>query len=187
VKNVERKGRFLRYISGEVKFPAILFLATLCACQRVPEYPVPAQRTVFDASKVVTARIINMDDPGATSRFVRDISPDLSSSWRWAFKKPAVRIRVRVERQVKYFIDFTLPEITFRDTGPVTIAFTVNDRVLDTVRYTQAGYQHFEKPVPVEWIHVGQDAIVGAEIDKVWVSKDDGKAFGFIISRIGLN
>ena len=178
-------GRF-GILAGDVKIPAILLFLALSACQRMREYPVPAQRPLFESFHVTPARIINMDDPAASGRFVRDISPDLSANWRWAFEKPAVRIRVRVERPLKYFIDFTIPDITFKDTGPVTISFTVNDRVLDTVHYPEAGYQHFEKPVPAGWLTVGQDAIVGAQIDKMWTSPGDGKKFGFIISRIGL-
>jgi hypothetical protein len=62
----------------------------------------------------------------------------------------------------------------------------VNDHVLDHVRYTAAGTQHFEKLVPPEWIIINKDATVGAEVDKAWVSKDDGVRFGMILTRIGL-
>jgi len=132
------------------------------------------------------ARVLNMDDPGVSTRFVRDISPNLTANWRWGFQRPAVRIKVRETDHLKYTIDFSLPEITFNETGPVTIAFMVNDHVLERVRYTSAGLEHFEKAVPADWVVAGQDAIVGAEIDKMWVSKVDGASFGFIITRIGL-
>ncbi len=91
-----------------------------------------------------------------------------------------------LRRALKYVIDFTLPEVTFKVTGPVTITFLVNDHVLDKVRYTAQGHQHFEKMVPPGWVELGQYAIAGAEIDKVWVSPTDGARLGFILSRIGL-
>jgi hypothetical protein len=132
------------------------------------------------------SRILNMGDPDAPRFFVRDISDGLNGSWRWTEGRPAVRIRVRSGEKLKYSIDFTLPEATFKETGPVTIAFSVNEHVLERVRYEQQGMQHFEKPVPGEWLEAGKDAIVGAEIDKVWVSKGDGAKLGFILTRIGL-
>jgi len=169
-----------------MKLVAVMLAAMLCACDRMPESRVPEQRPAFEDIPLAGARVVNMDEPGVSLRFVRDISPDLASNWRWGFQKPAVRIRVRNPENLKYVIDFSLPEITFKDTGPVTIAFTVNDRVLERVRYDSAGDRHFEKAVPAEWLRAGEDAIVGGEIDKMWVAPGDGAKFGFILTRIGL-
>jgi hypothetical protein len=177
------------YSSGKVKTraaPAVVILLGLCGCQSVPDYSPPEQRPSFAGFKAHLIRVLNMDDPDAPTHFVRDISLGTDTSWRWTGQKPAVKLRIRSVANLKYFIDFTLPEVTFRDTGPVTIAFTVNDHVLDRVRYAAAGYQHFEKAVPQEWLELNKDAVVGAEVDKMWVSKEDGTQFGFILSRIGL-
>jgi hypothetical protein len=127
-----------------------------------------------------------MDDPDADRRFVRDIMPKTDVSWRWTDERPAVKMRVRAIKNLRYTIDFTLPEVTFKDTGPVTIAFTVNDRVLDRVRYAEAGHQHFEKDVPPDWVPIDTEAIVGAEIDKMWIDPDGGRKYGFILTRMGL-
>ena len=48
------------------------------------------------------------------------------------------------------------------------------------------GHSISKKAVPEEWLTPGADAMVGAEIDKVWISKEDGARLGFIITRIGL-
>ncbi len=160
---------------------------TLASCQEMPPaYPVPEQRPSFEGFKEHSPRVVNMGDADAPLHFVRDISPDLNGSWRWSLARPAVNIRVRTTQKLKYKMDFTLPEVTFKDTGPVTIAFMVNDRVLDRIHYNRFGEQHFEKDVPPEWLIVGEMAIVGAQIDKLWTSKADGAKFGFIITRIGL-
>ena len=132
------------------------------------------------------SRIVNMGDPDAPLHFVRDISDGLNGSWRWAQQRPAIKIRVRSEEKLKYLIDFTLPDVTFKETGPVTITFSVNGHELDRVRYVQQGVQHFEEPVPEEWLIPGEDAVIGAEIDKVWVAREDGARLGFIITRMGL-
>jgi hypothetical protein len=152
----------------------------------VPEYPIPEQRPLLKPVELPAGRVLNMDDPNVTARFVRDIGEELHGTWRWTLQRPAVRIRVRTNHPVKYTIDLALPEVTFDETGPVTIAFTVNDHVLDRVRYTTPRKHHFEKLVPKDWMQSGEIAIVGAEIDKLWVSKEDGKSFGFIIEQIGL-
>lgn len=181
----------VRYSSGKVRTAAPAVLSILCAlgaCERVPEYPIPEQRVPPAAADlpVPIGRVVNMDDPGVMLRVVRDISPDLSGTWRWGMERPAVKIRIRTDHPLKYTIDFVLPEITFKDTGPVHIGFTVNDHLLDRILYTEAGDHHFEKNVPPEWIKVGDEAIVGAEIDKMWISKTDGARFGFILVRMGL-
>lgn len=127
-----------------------------------------------------------MEDADAPAHFVRDIQPELHANWRWGMQRPAVRIKVHAVANLKYIIDFTLPEVTFHDTGPVEVAFTADDRVLDRVRYEHAGSYHFEKEIPEGWLKPEEDAIVGAQIDKLWTSPLDGAQFGFIITRMGL-
>jgi hypothetical protein len=163
----------------------IVLLLTSCQ-DGPPAYPLPEQRPLFEGFKSHSARMIEMSDADAALHFVRDISPDLIGSWRWSQQRPAVKIRVRSDENLKYKMDFTIPQITLQNTGPVTIAFTINDHVLDRVRYSHFGDQHFEKLIPPEWLAEGKEAIVGAEIDKLWTSPRDGARFGFIISRIGL-
>jgi hypothetical protein len=68
----------------------------------------------------------------------------------------------------------------------VTVSFLVNDRVLDRARYNRAGSQHFEKPVPAGWVTAGQDITVGAEVDKLWISPENGTKLGMVLVRIGL-
>jgi hypothetical protein len=176
------------YSSGKVNTraaPAAILLI-LCGCRSTPTYAPPEQRPSFAEFKAHAARVVNMDDADASLHIVHDILGAPNSSWQWTGQNPQVKIRVRTEASLKYTIDFTLPEVTFKDTGPVTISFTVNGHVLDRVRYTRQGHQHFEKAVPPGWVEPGKFAIVGAEIDKVWVSKADGARLGFILSRIGL-
>lgn len=159
----------------------------LSGCEQAPKlYPLPQQEPQFVGFKPHSVRVLNMADADAPAFFVRDIQPDLHVSWRWGMQRPAVRVRVHAIENLKYTIDFTLPQVTFQDTGPVTIAFSVNDHLLERVRYEHSGSYHFEKEVPPEWVKGESDAIVGAEIDKMWTSKLDGARFGFIISRMGL-
>ncbi len=45
-------------------------------------------------------------------------------------------------------MDFSIPERTMRDTGPVTLTFTVNGKLLDRLRVEQAGEHHYAHDVP---------------------------------------
>jgi len=154
----------------------------------MPEpYPSPVQRQPFQNYRPYRpSRIVEMADGDANTRFVQDIFDNLQENWRWTGQRPTVRIVPRAKDNLKYVIDFALPEATFKDTGPVTLSFYVNDRLLDRVRYTAAGQFHFEKAVPSEWITPGNDTTLAAEIDKMWISKEDGARLGFILTRIGL-
>jgi len=158
----------------------------LCSCREPAlEFAPPEQRPALEEYKAPASRVLEMDDADAPQHFVRDISSVSAANWRWTQQSPAVRIRVRSNENLKYVIDFTIADVTFKDTGPVTVAFTVNDRVLDRVRYDTPGSKHFEKAVPADWVEVNKDALAGAEIDRVWISKDDGARFGVILTRIG--
>ncbi|MFM2124485.1 MAG: hypothetical protein RL328_936, partial [Acidobacteriota bacterium] len=92
----------------------------------------------------------------------------------------------RGNRNINFVADFTVPEATFKTTGPVTIAFHVNGHTVETIRCAEPGARKLSKAVPPEWIVAGKENIVGAEIDKLWVSPDDGAQLGFILTQIGL-
>jgi hypothetical protein len=164
----------------------IVLCVTIAACDRTPWFAVPQQRPIFGDFPSHAARVVEMEDPHADQRIVRDILPLKDTPWRWTGQRPALKIRVLADENLKYTIDFTVPKVTFKDTGPVTIAFTVNDRLLDRVRYTEPGFKHFEKAVPRDWLPIDAYAIVGAEIDKLWTDPDSGRTYGFIITRMGL-
>jgi hypothetical protein len=159
---------------------------SLSACNRSKWYPVPEQRPSFEGFPTHAARVVSMDDPDADIRFVRDIRPKTDTSWRWTGQRPAVKIMVRGLQTLKYTIDFTIPDFTLKDTGPITISFTVNDHLLDRVRYETPGYKHFEKEIPQAWVPVDTQVIVGAEVDKMWTDPGSNQSYGFILTELGL-
>jgi hypothetical protein len=170
-------------------------LALACAvvlveggCQNVPEpYAPPVQRpAVENFHPYPILAIVSMSDDDAQTHFVQDITPLATSTWRWTGKKPMIRVKARTAEALRYTIDFVLPEEHLRETGPVNIAFLVNDRVLDRAHYNSAGDQHFEKPIPEGWVIAGQDITVGAEVDKTTVDPHEGLKLGIVLVRIGI-
>ena len=160
----------------------------LAACETTPApYPVPEQsRLPENAQPHHISRMVDMACGDAESHFVKDIRPGGPAPWHWAYKKPTVKVAMPVNENVRYVIDFSLPQATFKDTGPVTVTFFVNDRALGHVRYTRSGDYHFEMAVPSEWIRVDADTLLAAEVDKTWIAPEDHKELGLILSRIGL-
>jgi len=124
-----------------------------------------------------------MTDVDARDHFVSDIFEPLAANWRWTGKKPVIRLHAPPGAARKYSIEFAIAEQAFRETGPVTLTFLVNGRLLDRKRYSAVGSYIFEKDVPPEWIAPG-DVTLGAEIDKMLAK--DGRTYGFVLIAIGL-
>ena len=158
----------------------------LTACQNLP-LPIapPEQRQpMADFRSYRVEHIVNVSE-GDMSRVASDILPP-AGGWSWTGKRPAVKVRLRGKQQVRYQMDFAVADATFKETGPVSVTFFVNDHVIETVRYAKPGPQHYEKAIPTEWLQPNNDNLVGAEVDKVWTSPDDGAKLGLILMRIGL-
>jgi len=158
----------------------------LCSCERLPEsYPPPEQRhPVEGPNPDPSTMMVEMGDPDAVSHIVKDVEPG-DGLWRWTGQQPTVKILAFTTENVKLRCDFTLWDVAFRQTGPVELSFLVNDRVLDKIRYATPGYQHFEKLVPPDWLTTDVESTISVAIDKLYTAPQDGKKFGFILTRIG--
>lgn len=181
----------MRYTRNFVNWRILLVVVlagTLCSCLQMPDaYAPPVQRKPMEqAPPYRTSRIINMNDPDAEAHMVKDIVRHLEGgSWRWAQQRPTVQVVIRNVENQKFTIDFAIADATFKDTGPVTMSFFVNDQLLDKVRYDQPGQKHFEKSVPPAWLKPNTDNTAAAEIDKIWTSPTDGAKLGFVLTRLG--
>ena len=82
-------------------------------------------------------------------------------------------------------MDFSIVENTFRKTGPVTLSFFVNGKLLDKARYDKPGQFRFEKPVDPSMLQAESINLVAIEPDRLWVSKADGTTLGFILIAAG--
>ena len=129
-----------------------------------------------------------MADSDAETHFVQDISPSLeANTWRWTGKRPTIQLSPVSNQNLYYIIDFVVAGTTFEQTGPVTLSFFVDDRLLDRVRFIAPGRQKIERPVPAEWVEPDANVLVAAEIDKVWTPPQSAaKPLGFILVALGL-
>lgn len=169
------------------KHLAALCLLALAGCTKIPDtYAPPIQRKTPEEASLGLKHFVAMSAPDASDYVVADVLPAVEAGgWRWTMQKPALRFRVPTTQNLRLMAEFTVPEITFQQTGPVSISFYVNDHLLETKRYDKFGGETFEKAVPADWISTEAPVIVRMEIDKMWVAPTDGVRRGFILNRIG--
>jgi hypothetical protein len=187
-------GRFGVIVAGmrrrEAPLSTVVTCAALvtCACGNMPgPFAPPMQRQpLAEFRRYRASAIVDMSDEDATAHFVRDLSSYASPPWRWAGQRPVLRVRMRSAENLRYTIDFSVQKKMLQSTGPLTVSFLVNGRVLDRVLYDRDGPQHFEKPVPEGWVTAGQDTMLGADVDKAWIPPGGGPKLGIILTRIGL-
>ena len=130
--------------------------------------------------------LVYMNDEDAPLHFVRDISSSLEgSTWRWTQKRPTLKVLLITTRGLKFVVDFTLPDATMKQTGPVTISFFLGDRLLDKIHYDKPGFQHYEKPIEPAWLQTVSETVMSADIDKMYKDPGDGATLGFILTRMG--
>jgi hypothetical protein len=128
--------------------------------------------------------VVNMNDPYAMAYVVQDVRDLLEAgAWRWTSRRPELRIYLDDVGGLKFTADFTVPESGFRRTGPVTISFLINGKLLDRVKCDQPGDRHFEKAVPESWLRARWLNFVTMEPDKTW--SDAKFTYGFILARAG--
>lgn len=167
---------------------ALLLWLLLCGCQRWPDsYPPPEQiPDVTPPPETAGPSVLELQGHDVDRHIVRDVTIGYSPApWRWTGKEPLLKLEVGGTVGVKFLADYTVPEVSFRDTGPVNITFFVNGSSLGTVRVTKAGPDTFEKPMWDFQLQAGAENTVGAEIDKTWKDPHSGHIYGFILSRIG--
>ena len=158
------------------------------ACRNMPgPFAPPVQRQPLeDFRPYRMSAIVDMADEDAKTHFVRDLTSNASATWRWTGQWPTLRVRMRSVENVRYTIDFAIAGAMLAKTGPLTVSFLVNDRVLDRVRYNHDGAQHFEKAIPAGWVTAGEDITVGARVNKPWTPPEGGPPLGIMLTRIGL-
>lgn|SRR5579864_284188 len=166
--------------------PALtLGLILAVGCSREPDAYAPSVRREPFSATPAKSHVVNMNDPYAETYIFKDISKVLEAgSWRWAGKRPELRIYLDDVRGLKFTADFAVPQAVLSHTGPVTISFFVNGNLLDKVRCDTAGDRHFEKPVPEAWLRPRWVANVVMAPDKTWVG-DYGVVHGFVLTRVG--
>jgi hypothetical protein len=155
-----------------------------CGREAVP-LPPPVQRPVSDGRDPGELGLfIRMGDPYADEYIVRDVTSE-KTEWRWTFVRPELNLRVGDPAGLRFVMEFHIPPVTFRATGPLTVRCFVNRRPIGEMRCHKPGVYKFEKPVPEGWLQANSTVPVEAEVDRRFVSSDDGAELSFQLGAIG--
>jgi hypothetical protein len=171
-----------------IRLCAVLCCALLlAACDRPPEFYAPPEQRhpAVGYNSGPDAMMVDMGDPDASLRIVKDIHAASDPAWRWTSQNPTLRLLLLSTEHLTFNADFAIWDDGFKTTGPLEIQFLVNGRLLDKVRYTTPGVKHFEKPVPATWLEVDTDTNISMFVDKLFTSPRDGDKFGVILTRMG--
>lgn len=122
-----------------------------------------------------------MSDPAAGAFIVQGFRAKSEGSWRWALDHPVLRFMLPETGPLQFTMDFTLPEATFRETGPVTLVISVNGTPLDNPHYERPGDYHYQHPVPERWLRPNGENLVAIVPNKFATPEK----LGFVLGRAG--
>jgi hypothetical protein len=161
----------------------VIPILAITSCGREPEsFPMPAQKRPPEVSDP-NYFLLTLSDPRAGDYVVRDIQHGVPSCW--TFDHPEMRFPLKPRPNLRFTMHFRIHPRTFHDTGPVTLTVKVNGHPLGTLRCEREGSYVFDRPVPSEWLHLGEPVRVLAEADPLWTSPDDGAHLGYLIEDAG--
>ena len=126
-----------------------------------------------------------MEDPNADLYLVQGFTARDAGTWRWTYAHPVLRFYVPAATRMRFDMDYSIPDRTFEDTGPVTLTLRINGGLLDRHLCNKPGQLHYSHEVPPGLVHPNAVNLVSIDPDPVWVSKADGGRLGFILARAG--
>lgn len=165
----------------------LLGSAALASCVRYPEpYRPPMQRRPVEiGGQEKLSHFIAMNAPEAERHIVEGVLGVNDGTWRWCLRRAVFQFELPDNKHKRLLAELTVPELTFKQTGPVKITIRVGSNILDTLDFSKDEQRTFEKAVPPEWLPAGAPILVSLEIDKLWRSPSDAAERGFILTRLG--
>jgi len=171
---------------GRLHLPTFCSMLLLVACGREAGWlPIPSQHSLdlgLDPNGV--GPIVKMADPDADDYLVRDVGL-MPGIWRWAYLHPELRFRVAHADGVRFTAEINITEVTFKVTGPVVVAYSVDGRRLGSIRCDRPGTYTIDQAVPPAWLVPGNYIHVTFDADRHWVSPEDGAQLSFLLLRAG--
>ena len=162
---------------------AVLLPALLLGSCAAPTFPPPRQYDFTAPSPI--GSFVNMIYEDADSYVVRDVPPNaVTKSWRWAGAHPQLRFFIEAPNGVTFSADYACAETLFRQTGPVTLTFLINDRKFGQTNCSHSGRAQFSIKVPSGLLIPGAINLLRIEPDKT-AAGEDGTVLGFILISAG--
>jgi hypothetical protein len=164
--------------------PAVALV--LSSCVPTPDYySVPAQhRLRSDLSVDLLSEFVRSSQADAETYYLKDIKPLEGANWRWTLEAPEFRFHLGSNKDRVFQLELGIHEATFRDTGPVTLAIYVNDKLLDRPTFETPGDRIYTKAVPEALLYPKAENRVRIQVLNPWHAPD-GVRLGFLLQAAG--
>jgi len=128
---------------------------------------------------------VYMSQADADAYIVGGMREKSEGPWRWAHERPVLRFFLPEAGRLRFQMDFTLPDNTFHETGPITLTLALNGTAFDRVRCDKPGQQRYEHSVPPELVHANAVNQVALTPDKTAGRDLTGERLGFVLTSAG--
>ena len=129
--------------------------------------------------------VVNMSQADADAYIVGGMRDKSEGPWRWTHERPVLRFYLPEVGRLRFQMEFTLPETTFHQTGPVNLALALNGIVFDRIHSDKPGPQKYEHAVPAELVRANAINEVAITPDKTTGPAAPGERLGFILTSAG--
>jgi hypothetical protein len=152
-----------------------------------------------DTRRSIRLRIVKADQPGvrigenmtvssadAYKYFIDDIimcQPKSVSCW--TLDAPELKFWLSSNQDRFFSAQFNLSKDTFQQTGPLVIDYFINDRLLERVRYFEAGDHTYRHAVPGGWLRTDEYTVVKMQIRNPYIAPADGAKLGVLLVSAG--
>lgn len=126
---------------------------------------------------------VAMSQPDAAGYIVQGMRAFSEGPWRWAHDRPVLRFELPEVGRIRFEMELSFPENTFRQTGPVTLTLSLNGAAFDRVLYDRPGQKHYSHAVPAALVHPNSLNLVAVTPDKV--ARIGQEKLGFVLTSAG--
>ncbi|HEV2690939.1 MAG TPA: hypothetical protein VGV35_20425 [Bryobacteraceae bacterium] len=129
--------------------------------------------------------LIAMADADWKSHVVDGVlnGPD-GATYQWTRPTASFRLTPNDVRALQFYMRFTLVDDSFRQTGAVTIAISINGHELDRPRMTNSGEREYVHGVPDGWITAGRPVTIALDVEPALITSR-GDKLGVLLHSIG--
>lgn len=166
----------------------IVAISGLSACSsRIPVYAPPAQFVMPAGSDPQPeVRFIKMNDLDAKLAVLEGTdNSGTGDVRRWTTEQARFQFRVASLKESDLYLRFVIPDVTFRQTGPVRISIDVNGKPFDAFIRTAPGEAEYRHAADGIAMRPFDPLVVSIRIDPPYIAEADHAKLGFLLNEIG--
>ena len=167
---------------------ALACVLALAACAPDIRFAPPPQKTLPQGvERPIVHPSIDMSDLRSEGFIIQDVlTLDGPSEFAWTNHRPRFQVWLDDGASRVFRMRIGVPEETFTSTGPVTVSVLVNGQRIAAPRFDQPGMHDYECPVAEALLAEHSPAIVGLDIQPVFLDPRTHKELGVLLYLIGL-